>query len=226
MSFNKFLLLIAFVGFSGIASAGGNLQVKTTLVKVVQGSKAGSFSLANTGDAPVSAQIKVMRWTQVNGMDVTEPDDNIVVSPSITTIGGDQEKIVRLIRKNETPAGDDVMYRILVQQIPGADKTPGVQILMNYSVPLYMLGENPSKGELTCKKSGNDLICSNSSGHAQRLGATRIKNGDTISNGLLGYVLPKSIKKWPGVLKGAPSKFELISSVNGEDITISVEDPL
>lgn len=202
--------------------AGGGLQVRTTQATISTGQRGTAIRLGNSGDAAVTAQISVKEWQQ-DGEDRLLATDAVALSPNLVRLEPGEEKTVRLVRRGEAVTGPDLMYRILIQQIPdGAPAAGRVAILMNYSLPLYVRGVGASAGRLNCSKSGSDLVCRNSGGTAIRLGRTAVEGGALLKEGLFGYVLPGSTRAWPGVLKNTPMPAVLVSTIDGQDVRVHV----
>jgi fimbrial chaperone protein len=96
------------------ASAKGHLQARPTMLELAPGAAAGRMTLANTGDEPVPAQVRVFAWIQKDGEDVLVPTTDIVLSPPIVTVPAGAEQLVRIVRQGRPPARSDQAYRIVV----------------------------------------------------------------------------------------------------------------
>ncbi|HRP87670.1 MAG TPA: fimbria/pilus periplasmic chaperone, partial [Gammaproteobacteria bacterium] len=83
---------------AGHAFARGQLQARPTLVELAPGNQAGRLVLANTGDAPVAAQVRVFAWSQVDGEDRLADTNEIAISPAIVRIPPGGEQVVRVVR--------------------------------------------------------------------------------------------------------------------------------
>ena len=218
------------------ASAKGHLQARPTMLELAPGATAGRMTLANTGDEPVPAQVRVFAWIQRDGEDVLVPTNDVVLSPPIVTVPAGAEQLVRIVRQGKPPGHDDQAYRIVVDELPGESKNrdAAVGILMRYVLPLFVRSPEASDAALACSIVRNaaaaSLECRNSGGRAAQLGATRLKgNGKSyqLTAGLYGYVLPGSQRRWPldsARLKLVGHSPSMESQLNGAPVTISVAD--
>lgn len=100
----------------------------------------------NLDRTPVEFTVEVVRWSQVDGKDVLEPTDEVVVNPVRFTLKPGGSQIIRLgVRKK--PDRPEMTYRLLVRQqrpttdVPTTTPAPGtsrVNIirLLNLSLPV------------------------------------------------------------------------------------------
>src|SRR5689334_11901590 len=166
------------------ASAKGHLQARPTMLELAPGAAAGRMTLANTGDEPVPAQVRVFAWIQKDGEDVLVPTSDVVLSPPIVTVPAGAEQLVRIVRQGKPPAHADQAYRIVVDELPGKPKNrdAAVGILMRYVLPLFVRSAEASNAAVTCRieRTAPALECRNSGGRAAQLGATYLRgNGKT-----------------------------------------------
>ena len=208
------------------------------MLELPAGAAAGRMTLANTGDEPVPAQVRVYAWVQKDGNDVLVPTTDVVVSPPLVTVPAGGEQLVRVVRQGKPPGDRDVAYRVVVDELPGKPKSKdaAVGILMRYVLPLFVRSSEASDAALDCRivradaDAGASLECSNPGGRAAQLGATRLKGGGKtyeLNAGLFGYVLPGSLRRWPldsARLKLVGHSPKMESQLNGAPVTISVAD--
>ena len=63
-----------------------SLQVTPVMIEVAAPGAATTVKLRNDGATPLNAQIRVFRWSQVNGEDKLEPTTDVVASPPLTKL--------------------------------------------------------------------------------------------------------------------------------------------
>lgn len=112
--------------------------------------------LENRNLAATQMQVRVMRWQQIEGKDELSPQNEIMVSPPFAQIEPSKRQMIRLLKnKNvKVPAGEEIAYRILIDEAAPAKKTAdslaiekpkkpttGLVFQMRYSVPLFVSGE-------------------------------------------------------------------------------------
>ena len=117
----------------------GTLQVEPVLVDVTAPSAAASVTLRNEGTAPIEAQIRVFRWSLVNGQEKLEPTSDVVASPPAVTLAPKGQYIARIVRVSKGPVAGEENYRLLVDQLPdlSQQKNGSVNLLVRYSIPVF-----------------------------------------------------------------------------------------
>ena len=200
-SFAAALLL----GACNWASA-GSLQVEPVLVDVTAPGAASTLTLRNEGATPIEAQIRVFRWSLVDGQEKLEPTDDVVASPPSVSLTPKGQYIARIVRVSKQPVTGEESYRLLVDQLPdlSQQKNGAVNLLVRYSIPVFF-GASDKKAPtvswfLTTKGDKITLIARNNGERRLRISALSLRdaNGKNISfgNGLAGYALGRSAKSW------------------------------
>jgi fimbrial chaperone protein len=236
MARRAFLLagsLLALTVAATAASAKGQLQARATLVELGVDAAAGRLTLANTGDAPVAAQVRVFAWSQQGGQDRFAPTTDIVLSPPIVKIPPGGEQVVRVVRQGPPPAGRDQTYRVVVDELPDRSRPNAntISFRMRFLLPLFVRDAVAKPPSLSCRIERKDqlatLACDNSGGKAAQLGATMLlgANGQKyeLTPGLFGYVLPASVRTWPldpKHLATLGSNLKLETRLNGEPFAL------
>lgn len=231
--------LFAVAAVSALLTAGGvhargQLQTRQTGVDMPAGARAGRLVLANSGDAPVAAQIRVYIWTQENGEDRLEPSDDLLVSPPIVEIPAGGEQLIRLVRADATAPARELAYRVVVDELPDDDQTAenAVAVRMRFLIPAFVRASDPAPTDLHCRVDDTALVCENHGGRAAQLGATGLLDagGNTlqVSPGLMGYVLAGSSRRWPLPAEGlakleTPRTMEVLLNGQSARIALRVE---
>jgi fimbrial chaperone protein len=227
------LASLAWIAAMALSWAGGadaaSLQVSPTSVVVQARENASGLSLSNTGSADLHAQVRVYRWTQVDGEDRLEPTQDIAISPPMLKLAGGAQQLVRVIRLG-APASTETSYRVIVDELPVDGATPskpGLQFVLRYSVPVFLMpqGVDDIAPALHARLAGVDgsralEIANNGRQHAQVADLAYVDgNGarHAVAAGLAGYVLPGQAKHWPlpAAIQLSPGgRFE--ARINGE----------
>ena len=100
----------------------GTLQVEPVIVDVTAPGGASTVTLRNEGAAPIEAQIRVFRWSLVDGQEKLEPTDDVVASPPSATLTPKGLYIVRVVRVSKKPMVGEESYRLLVDQLPDEER--------------------------------------------------------------------------------------------------------
>lgn len=229
-------VVIALVVAAGAAHARGQLQTRQTGIDLPSGTRAGRLVLANSGDAPIAAQVRVYAWTQAGGEDQLVPSQAVVASPPIVEIAPGAEQLIRLVRASAAPVPREQAYRVVVDELPGdpaAEEGSAVTVRMRFVMPMFVRGADAAPARLDCRvEQGGEpaaLVCRNSGGRAAQLGASRLLGASgravQITPGLLGYVLAGSTRRFPLdaaalATLDAPAKLEV--SLNGQPAAIDL----
>jgi fimbrial chaperone protein len=210
------IFFAALLAFASPASA-ASLQVAPTSLTFQAKQNADGLWLSNSGDVPVQVQLRVFRWTQVNGEELLEPTRDLVASPPMQTLPPGERQLVRLVRTKPISPASDTSYRVIVDELPAPNKEQqGLQFVLRYSVPVFILPETPTPiapalhTRLVEGEEGQAAIEieNNGSEHAQiadLVYTDASDKRDVVIPGLVGYVLPGQRMRWP--LKSSVSRF-------------------
>lgn len=229
---------IKFIALAAVALPVGaaSLQVSPVTLSFQPGQPALGMTLRNTGDAPLTGQVRVFSWTQDGKDDVLLPVPDLVASPPMVVIPSQAEQLVRVVRTKREPADHEQSYRLLIDELPppqGAatpgEVSGGVNFRLRYSIPVFVpMAGAPAEAKLIWSLRQHDggwyLAASNQgSSHAQ-LSVVRLlgSNGESfeVSAGLLGYALAGSGREWrlsdkfPAGLAGAGLKVQATVNSN------------
>lgn len=226
-------VFVASVLVSGQAQA-ASLKASPISVEVAAPAQAAPLTLSNTGDAPLTAQIRVMRWSQQDGIEKLEPTTDLVASPPMAQIGPKKEQIIRLVRVAKTPVVAEDTYRLIVDEVPNpaAAKAGQINIALRYSIPVFFTAPTSGKPQLAWSIARRDgklvLTAVNSGTRRLRVADLRVTDasgaGATFGRGLVGYVLARSSMRWT---VPAPAKLAKSGSVairaHGDDGPIDAQ---
>ncbi len=123
--------------------------------------QASALWLENRGNETANLQIRVFAWSQSGFSDQYQNQRDVIGSPPVAKIEPGQKQLVRLTRTRDIPPGQELAYRIIIDEIPAArpvtaeDGKTAAAILfqMRYSVPLFAYGAGLwSKEDMTRKR--------------------------------------------------------------------------
>ena len=250
-SLRQGLLAMALLGASQVQAASSVLIWPIDPVLEAD-QQASALWLEDRGTETANLQVRVFAWRQNGFDDQYQNQRDVIGSPPVARIEPGQKQLVRLTRTKDVPPGQELAYRIIIDEIPaprqsGAEdgKTAAsIQFQMRYSVPLFAYGaglwskedltrQRDPKGagvpDLTWRKvaeGGRSYIEIRNQGavHA-RLTDVAVKQGGQnrpVTEGLMGYVLPGATMRWP-VPEPLASGQELLLKVNGAPTVQSVK---
>lgn len=194
--------------------------------------------IQNQGNTPTTMQVRIVRWRQDEGFERYQPQQDVVASPPIVRIDKGSKQLIRLIKQSAVPAGVEQAYRIIVDEIPqpdGGDKPQmGLKVQMRYSLPLFVYGQGIQtwpQGEhhvrvdtaklhwRVVRADGQpQLEVRNDNNVHVRLSKVMLRQGGvqhTMAQGLLGYVLPGSTRRWP-LPAGATHPNNVSAAINAQ----------
>lgn len=195
--------------------------------------------IQNQGETPTTMQVRIVRWTQDGGLERYQQQGDVVASPPIVQIAPESKQLIRLIKQAAIPAGKEQAYRIIVDEIPQPDDPNkpkiGLKLQMRYSIPLFVYGQGvkteaegahhafvqPAKLHWRVVREGGQahLEVRNDDDIHVRLSKVRVRQGGQmrqVADGLLGYVLPHSARRWP-LPAGVSNPSALEASINARD---------
>ncbi len=198
------LAVLALAGQAWAAS----LQVAPTSLTLQATQNADGLWLSNSGDEDIQVQLRVFRWTQADGEESLTPTRDLVISPPMQTIPPGQRQLVRVIRTAPTPAAEETSYRVIVDELPTATPQQGLQFVLRYSIPIFIVPATPAAIAprlqarlLTAANGGGVLEISNhGTQHAQIADLSFGKDATAMTPlmpGLVGYVLTGQTMRWP-----------------------------
>jgi fimbrial chaperone protein len=222
------VIVAAFLSLPGTPSAAASLQVSPVNIAVQAPGEATTLTLRNTDKRPLSAQIRVFRWSMINGAQTLEPTEDVVASPPITTLAPESDYTVRLVRVTKRPVMAEESYRLLVDELPdpARQQKSTVTFVLRYSIPVFFYAANVADPNLAWSvehRKGRLLVSAHNSGDRhQRISDLKVQsdNGKLISfgAGLTGYVLGRSTTTWsaPGTNTQLSAKGSVVISALGE----------
>ncbi len=190
------------------ASEAASLAVSPIRVEVLQPANSGAVTLRNESPRPVVGQVRVFEWTLREGKDHFAPTDHVVASPPIVQIAPGSETLVRLLRIQGEPIRGEKSYRLVVDEVPVADRVRniGVNLAVRYALPLFFVHPDASASKLAWSietRSGRRVLVGvNSGDRSVRISDLSI-GGVKISPGLAGYILGRSERVFD-LPRGAP----------------------
>lgn len=189
--------------------------------------QASALWLENRGNETANLQIRVFAWSQSGFNDQYVNQRDVISSPPVAKIEPGQKQLVRLTRTREIPPGQELAYRIIIDEIPsakppaseGGTTAAAIRFQMRYSVPLFAYGAGlwskedtsrqrdpkgvglPDLSWRTVAVEGRPYVEVRNRGavHARLTDVALKQGGQTrpLVEGLLGYVLPGATMRWP-----------------------------
>jgi len=220
------LLALVMLG-AGHAQAASSVLIWPIDPVLEADQQASALWLENRGTETANLQIRVFGWSQSGFAEQYQNQRDVIGSPPVAKIEPGQKQLVRLTRTRDVPPGQELAYRIIIDEIPsaqppvaeGGKTAAAIRFQMRYSVPLFAYGAGlwskedstrprdpkgvgvPQLSWRTVAVDGRPYVEVRNQGavHA-RLTDVVIKQGGQskpLAEGLLGYVLPGAVMRWP-----------------------------
>jgi fimbrial chaperone protein len=142
-------LTMAALCFVAAPVLAGSFQASPTRLQMTLRERATSLHLANTGQETLVLHAEVMRWTQdMQGKDVLEPSNDLVLSPPVVTLAPGMQQVVRLARLTPPDTQSPPSYRLIVREVASATDAPQaaagqVPFLLAMSLPVFISPAHP-----------------------------------------------------------------------------------
>jgi fimbrial chaperone protein len=206
MSVKSFLVRVVLTALFASPCAmpqAASLQVAPVLVEVPAPGATSALKLRNEGNRPLDAQIRIFRWTQVDGNDTLTPTNDVAASPPLASLRPNTDYTVRIVRTSKAPVTKEEAYRLLIDELPApaAPQSATVNIALRYSIPVFFTvpGVAPKLSfELAQRANKPAILVGNAGDRRIRLSKLKFVDGRggtaDFGEGLAGYVLGHSTR--------------------------------
>lgn len=100
----------------------------------------GSFTITNDSAATLTYQSLALSWVQIDGQDIQQDTNDLIVTPPIVSIGPQSAQIFRVALLKPTPSLVEQSYRIVLEDISvDASKVEqtGLSFRLNHNLPVF-----------------------------------------------------------------------------------------
>ena len=145
-------------------SSAGTVEVSPVIASLSSGHAIQAFTVKNAGQAPVTVQIALMKWDQVDGRDELAPTDELLSTPPLFSVAPDQSQIVRVGARHATPRQAEGAYRMFLTEVPPPPQPGfrGLSVTLRLSIPVFVEPADPKPAVLTWRvtsgSGGNTLV--------------------------------------------------------------------
>jgi fimbrial chaperone protein len=215
------LTMAAAAGLS--PAAAGTLTVNPVLVEIGTAHRAGSVTVQNLENVPVTIRAYPLAWSQAAGEDRYDETAAVIVSPPVFTIPAGGTQIVRVGLRQASAAPQS--YRLIIEEVPAAEAGGGIRVALRLNLPLYWNLPAGAQSDVAWSAArlpdGQWAIEARNSGAgwvridaaaAQRATGIAFEDGTSF-----GTVLPGSTRRWPigaSPRIGDQARFQQIRSGN------------
>ncbi|QPC85450.1 fimbria/pilus periplasmic chaperone [Mesorhizobium sp. NBSH29] len=198
-SFMIFSILLSFQFMPAAYAA--SLGVSPVSLDLAANRRSATVRVENLGRSKASLQARMMKWTQVDGKNVLQPTQNVVVSPPLASIEPGVTYTFRILHKGKPTSGEET-YRLLIDELPSVNvgrPSTSISMLVQQSIPVFF--NNPDTlakltWDIKKTKNGYQLSATNSGNRHSKIADIKINN-KLVKRGMAGYLLPGTTRTWP-----------------------------
>jgi fimbrial chaperone protein len=197
-------LFVSFTAmFLGGSASAASLSVSPIRLDLRHPDNSSRIVLRNDGARPMTAQVRVFKWSIVDGDDYYEEAPDIVVTPPVVSLAAKSDFNVRILRTTGAPPAGEMAYRVVIDEVPegpSAARASGVTIAMRYKVPLFVTGGSTTPPQITWRTrqvGGKTVLVGTNSGQTHARIANLTIGKTRVGNGLQGYILGNSSRNFP-----------------------------
>ena len=205
----RILPLFAHVGLTLSAAAGlspaaaGTLTVDPVLIEIGTARRAGSVTVQNVENVPVTIRAYPLAWSQAEGEERYEETSAVIVSPPVFTIPPGGTQIVRVGLRQASAAPQS--YRLVIEEVPAAQEGSGIRVALRLNLPLYWNLPAGRQGDIAWSAAQSAdgqwaIEARNRGAGFVRIdpAAAEQATGIDFADGFgFGTVLPGAVRRWP-----------------------------
>ena len=204
------LLLLGSTIALPLSAVAGAFSVSPVRIYMLPRERAVAVTVVNEGSTEVVLQADLNAWTQKpDGTDELNPTDDMILSPPIIRLAPNSRQVVRLALLKPADASRQLIYRMIMREVPEAvaniDRTIQLPVALALSMPVFITPP-PAKRIMDCVASPNLTVsCTNSGTAYAQVRQILLKRGTVTLAHFEGgtYILPGAQKVIS--LKGEPT---------------------
>lgn len=196
------VLLLAGV-LSGTAEpvSAGVFSVTPVRIYMTPRDRAVAVTIINEGDTEVVLQADLNAWSQKpDGTDEQVPTEDLILSPPVIKLGPNARQVVRLALLKPADASRQLIYRMIMREVPeavaGRDKTIQVPIALALSMPVFITPP-AARRDVTCQAARGvspavSVSCTNTGSAYAQVREIQVRRGTQSLGRFEGgtYILP------------------------------------
>jgi fimbrial chaperone protein len=135
------MLVVIFGTFS--ANSARAVTISPVMVELTPAHRVVAVTVSNESDLPVILQTETLAWTQLNGEDRHEKNDDLLVAPPIAEIKPGGSQIFRVTLRRPASAVAERAYRLVLDDVSAIKKvTKGIGVTFSFShrLPVFVAG--------------------------------------------------------------------------------------
>ncbi|RDS79327.1 molecular chaperone [Dyella monticola] len=118
----------------------GSVEVSPVIASLSANHAIEAFTVRNEGQLPVTVQVSLMKWDQVQGKDVLTPTEELLSTPPLFSVAPGQSQILRVGAMHVTPRDGEIAYRMFLTEVPPPPQPGfrGLSVTLRLSIPIFI----------------------------------------------------------------------------------------
>jgi fimbrial chaperone protein len=131
--------LLTAAAIAAPASA-STFNISPIRAELAAGHRTEALTITNAEDNPVVVQIRVVRWSQTNGIEDLVDTRELLATPPVLQIPANSQQIIRVALRRDPDPAQELTYRVIFEEVPQAapkDFT-GLRVALRLSIPIFV----------------------------------------------------------------------------------------
>jgi fimbrial chaperone protein len=134
--------LLALLTAAAIAAPANasTFNISPIRAELAAGHRTEALTITNAEDNPVVVQIRVVRWSQTNGIEDLVDTRELLATPPVLQIPANSQQIIRVALRRDPDPAQELTYRVIFEEVPQAapkDFT-GLRVALRLSIPIFV----------------------------------------------------------------------------------------
>lgn len=145
------VLIAALLLAAALPAAASTFDISPIRAELGGRQRMAVLTLTNEDDAPVVVEMRLARWSQMDGADRLEDTLDLLAAPPVMQIPARGQQIVRVALRRAADPSRELDYRIIFQEVPRAAPQGfnGLRIALRLSIPVFVApASGAAKGDL------------------------------------------------------------------------------
>lgn len=126
-----------------VANSAQAVTISPVMVELTPAHRVVAVTVSNESDLPLTLQTETLAWTQLNGEDLNEENDDLLVVPALAEIKPGGSQVFRVTLRKPASAVTERAYRLVLDDVSAIRKeTKGVGVTFSFShrLPVFVAG--------------------------------------------------------------------------------------
>jgi fimbrial chaperone protein len=140
------IYLIIYSMFFAVSTIAADLSVMPVGLKLTTGHDRDAITITNQGQETVVMQLETVSWEQVDGRDIYQPTQNLLVNPPLFTMAPGQTQILRVGLRQPLNNEQEIAYRLFLREVPSQvtasednNANGNIRVLLLLRLPVYVV---------------------------------------------------------------------------------------